>query len=216
MKEILFATGNARKIAEATKVLGEFDIKVESVKLEMDEIQHHDPAEITKAKARAAYEVAHKPVVVSDTSWGIPALGGFPGGYMKDIAAWLDVQDWLALMARHSDKTIYCYEHVAYFDGEELRHFEHTYTGYFIDEPRIQSPENFVPVGLGARALETIGVKSAGYMARFFAGAVDASIVNSVSDAAIQQIEIAHGQRDNFDGGELAASVALEGPSIGV
>lgn len=139
MKEILFATGNARKIAEATKVLGEFDIKVESVKLEMDEIQHHDPAEITKAKARAAYEVAHKPVVVSDTSWGIPALGGFPGGYMKDIAAWLDVQDWLALMARHSDKTIYCYEHVAYFDGEELRHFEHTYTGYFIDEPRGQS-----------------------------------------------------------------------------
>lgn len=148
MKEIVFATGNSRKIAEATKVLDEFGIKVESVKLEMDEIQHHDPAEITKAKARAAYEVAHRPVVVSDTSWGIPALGGFPGGYMKDIAAWLDAQDWLVLMARHSDKTIYCYEHVAYFDGEELRHFEHTYAGSFVDEARgvVNPDESFEQV----------------------------------------------------------------------
>lgn len=136
MKHILFATGNARKIEEANATLTPYGIEATSVKVDIDEIQHSDPAEITKAKARAAYEVTHEPVVVSDTSWEIPALGGFPGGYMKDTAIWFQAEDWLALMARHADKTIYCHEHVAYFDGEQLHHFVETYEGVFIDEPR--------------------------------------------------------------------------------
>ena len=136
MKTILFATSNPRKIAEANNTLSGYDIAIEPLKVDIDEIQHQDSAEITKAKARAAYEVTHKPVVVSDTSWGIPALNGFPSGYMKDVADWLTAEDWLALMARHEDKTIYCYEHVAYFDGETMQHFAATYKGTFIDEPR--------------------------------------------------------------------------------
>lgn len=145
MNTILFATGNSRKIAEASHTLAAYDIEVEVIKIDIDEIQHFDPAEITKAKARSAYEVTHKPTVVSDTSWEIPALGGFPGGYMKDISAWLDTKDWLALMERHEDKTIYCHEHVAYFDGEELQYFVSTYDGAFIHEARgrIDESESF-------------------------------------------------------------------------
>lgn len=136
MKEILFATGNSRKIQEARMTLAEYDVAVEPVKIEINEIQHHDSVEITKAKARAAFEVLGKPVVVSDTTWSIPALNGFPGGYMKDISAWFDAEDWLSLMSRHTDKTILCHEHVAFFDGEHLQHFVSEYTGYFIDDPR--------------------------------------------------------------------------------
>ncbi len=136
MSKVLFATGNSRKIQEATDTLALYSISVEPVKIEIDEIQHVDPAEITKAKARAAYSVTHQPVVVSDTSWSIPALGGFPGGYMKDVAAWWQQEDWHALMQRHADKTIYCLEHVAYCDGDTVMHFEERYTGHFIDEPR--------------------------------------------------------------------------------
>jgi len=136
MKEILFATGNSRKIKEANATLAPYDIVVKPVSIEMDEIQHKDPLEITKAKARAAYAVTHEPVVVSDTAWEIPALGGFPGGYMKDVSAWFDARDWLSLMSRHEDKTIYCHEYVAYFDGENLQHFVTSYKGHFIDEPR--------------------------------------------------------------------------------
>ena len=68
MKHILFATGNSRKISEANETLKTYEIIVKPVKVETDEIQHHDPAEITKAKARSAYEFVHEPVVVSDTS----------------------------------------------------------------------------------------------------------------------------------------------------
>lgn len=145
MKEILFATGNSRKIKEATETLAAFGVVPKSILVDIDEIQHSDPAEIVKAKARAAYEVAHAPVVVSDTSWEVPVLGGFPGGYMKDVSSWFDAEDWLSLIARHDDRTIYCHEHVAYFDGENLQHFVAKYKGHFVDQARgrIDDSESF-------------------------------------------------------------------------
>lgn len=148
MKHILFATGNSRKIAEANKTLAPYRVSVEPIKLSLDEIQHSDPSEITKAKARAAFAIIKKPVVVSDTSWDIPALDGFPGGYMKDIEAWFTADDWLALMNRHTDKTIYCLEHIAYFDGKMLKHFSYRYKGTFTSTPRgrIQADESFEQV----------------------------------------------------------------------
>lgn len=145
MKSITFATGNRRKINEATSVLTPLGIAIDHQAVAIDEIQHHDPAEITKAKARAAFAQIGAPVVVQDTSWSIPALGGFPGGYMKDISAWFAAEDWLALMNRHENKAIYCHEHVAYFDGETVQHFEVTYRGRFIDEARgrVDDAESF-------------------------------------------------------------------------
>ncbi len=136
MKKILFATSNSRKIEEAHKTLMPFAITVEPIKVDIDEIQSQDSSEITTSKARAAYDRVKSPVVVSDTSWDVPALGGFPGGYMKDISSWFDAEDWLALMSRHEDKTIHCHEHVAYFDGTTMQHFVASYTGSFVGEAR--------------------------------------------------------------------------------
>jgi non-canonical purine NTP pyrophosphatase (RdgB/HAM1 family) len=138
MKTILFATGNSRKISEANATLLPFGVTVSPIKLEFDEIQHADPAEIAKAKARAAYAAAgsKQPVVVSDTSWAIPALGGFPGGYMKDTSIWWNAQNWLDIMVNQSDKRIFCLEHVAYYDGEVVQHFVEQYEGKFVEEAR--------------------------------------------------------------------------------
>ena len=136
MKNIIFVTGNARKIKEATTTLGQFGIDVSTQEADFDEIQHHDPAEITRAKARAAFAVIDQPVVVQDTSWSIPALGGFPGGYMKDVDAWWQAEDWLQIMGRHEDRSIYCHEHVVYFDGVTLQHFESSYKGVFTEVPK--------------------------------------------------------------------------------
>ncbi|MEO7904493.1 MAG: non-canonical purine NTP pyrophosphatase, partial [Candidatus Saccharimonadales bacterium] len=66
MHSLLFATGNARKISEAIGTLTPFEITIQPIKLHFDEIQHTDPTEITKAKARAAFAAAGstQPVVV--------------------------------------------------------------------------------------------------------------------------------------------------------
>ena len=135
-KKITFATGNPRKIEEAAAVLKNYDIAVESLQLDIDEIQHHDPLKITEAKARTAYEKVGKPVVVNDSNWEVPALGGFPGGYMKDVANWFTAEDFLALMKDKNDRRIMLHDVVAYFDGEQLKLFISDQTGVFINEPR--------------------------------------------------------------------------------
>lgn len=145
MKTILFATGNSRKISEANTTLAPYEIKVEPVHININEIQHLDSTEIAKAKAVSAYREVERPVVVSDTSWEIPALGGFPSGYMKDISYWWTTDNWLDIIKKQQDKRIFCLEHVAYFDGQELKHFVERYEGRFIDEPRgrIDEAESF-------------------------------------------------------------------------
>lgn len=142
MRTVLFATGNERKIHEARTTLASYDIVIEPVKVEINEIQHTDPAEITKAKARAAFAATKRPVVVSDTSWSIPSLGGFPGGYMKDVSFWLQDQDWLTLMQRQKDRRIFCHEHIAFFDGKNIQHFMQEYEGKFATEARGRITKN--------------------------------------------------------------------------
>src|SRR5882672_1365482 len=82
MKTVLFATGNDRKLKEALAGCKGFDIKIEQIKLKIDEIQSNEPSEISLHKANAAFEITKKPIIISDTSWKIPSLNGFPGGYM--------------------------------------------------------------------------------------------------------------------------------------
>ena len=74
-KHINLVTGNPRKIEEATATLKQYDIAVEIINLDIDEIQHLDPLKITEAKVRTAYEKVGKPVVVNDSNWEVPALG---------------------------------------------------------------------------------------------------------------------------------------------
>ena len=135
-KKIAFITGNPHKLEEDKSVLKDYDITIESLQFDIDEIQHYNPLEITKAKARAAYEKAGYPIVVNDSSWEIPALGGFPGGCMKDVANWFTAEDFLALMKDKNDRRIILHDVVAYFDGEQLKLFIYDQTGVFINQPR--------------------------------------------------------------------------------
>ncbi len=72
--------------------------------------------------------------------------------------------------------------------------------------------ENFIGLGLGARAIQQLGLT--GLRARIFAGAVDAGAANLVVDSGIQGIEMGAGFRKQFDPVQLAASTAL-GAAIG-
>ncbi|WP_057464466.1 LPD38 domain-containing protein [Pseudovibrio sp. POLY-S9] len=72
--------------------------------------------------------------------------------------------------------------------------------------------ENFIGLGLGAKAIQQLGLT--GLRARIFAGAVDAGAANLVLDSAIQGIEMGAGFREKIDPVQLAASTAL-GAAVG-
>lgn len=138
-KHINLVTGNPRKIEEATATLSQYDMVVDVINLDIDEIQHRDPLKITEAKVRTAYEKVGKPVVVNDSNWEVPALGGFPGGYMKDIAHWLTPEDFLALLRDKDDWQIILHDIVAYYDGHNLQTFVFDQPGKFVSPPRGKS-----------------------------------------------------------------------------
>lgn len=136
MKKILLATGNQRKINEAMAACGMFDIVVEKVKLEIDEIQSKDPQKISKEKAESAYSMVKSPVVVTDTFWNIPALNGFPGAYMKDVAEWFGPEDFLNLLKNKEDKRISFTESITYKDESQIKIFSKEFWGKFADKQK--------------------------------------------------------------------------------
>ena len=158
MKQILLVTGNERKIGEARLACEPFGIEVVNQAFDIDEIQSTDPRKVSEHKARAAYALTGEPVVVTDTFWTIPALGGFPGAYMKEVAEWLTEQDFLNLMADKSDKRISFSENITYFDGQEVTFFTKEFWGLIVP-PRgtgnhIENVAEFEGKTLGERRTE--------------------------------------------------------------
>lgn len=132
----MFATQNHRKLGEARLACDMFDIKIEQVKLEFDEIQSIDPKDISLHKAESAYLLVNKPVVVTDTFWNIPALKGFPGAYMKHITEWFETDDFLNLMKDKKDKSVSFTESIVYKDPKQIKVFSKEYWGKFVEIPR--------------------------------------------------------------------------------
>lgn len=135
MNTVYFATSNQEKLLIAKTVCSKFDIKVMQASIDIDEIQGEDPVIIVQDKVRRAYEGLSKPVVVSDDSWDIPALNGFPGPYMKSINKWFKSDDFLRLMSGIKDRTIILHQLLAYCDGSILKVFSNDIHGKVIDEP---------------------------------------------------------------------------------
>lgn len=144
MNKFIFSTGNERKIKEARAACDLLGIEVVPMKLEFNEIQSHDPINITKQKVEDAYALSGEAaIVVADTSWSIPSLNGFPGGYMKDVAEWFTPQDFINLVADKEDRTIIFSETIAYKDAEEVKIFSKEYSGVIAKEPRGRSGNSF-------------------------------------------------------------------------
>ena len=132
---LILATANPRKILEATAIFNDFGIDFETEDPDIDEIQHLNPTEITTAKARAAWQKLQKPLVVHDSSWEIPTLNGFPGGYMKYMQRWFSTDDWLNLMKDKEDRQIILHERVGFYDGKTLKIFSYKFRGEFLHTP---------------------------------------------------------------------------------
>jgi XTP/dITP diphosphohydrolase len=76
----VLVTGNRGKIAEARLALG---MEVEAVEVDLPEIQGLDLLEILQEKAKVAWEMVRRPLVVEEAGLELLALNGFPGPLVK-------------------------------------------------------------------------------------------------------------------------------------
>ncbi len=116
--KIFLVTGNANKLEEWRRQLPA-DIEIDSVDVDLAEIQSIDPEEIMADKAKRAFEATGKPVVVEDVSAGLDKLGGLPGPFIKFFIKQLG-NDVLFTLAGEENEPAIVSCSIAYYDGTEL------------------------------------------------------------------------------------------------
>jgi non-canonical purine NTP pyrophosphatase (RdgB/HAM1 family) len=76
----VLVTGNPGKIAEARTAFG---ANLETVEIDLPEIQSLDYEEVLRAKANEAWRRMRRPLVVEEAGLDLAALNGFPGPLVK-------------------------------------------------------------------------------------------------------------------------------------
>lgn len=118
MKKITLVTGNANKLKEWRKI-AQGRVEFESESIDLPEIQSLNSEEIAEDKAKRAYELLKKPVVVEDVSASLEKLKGLPGPFFKFFEQQLGPSALYDLAQEEGAKArISCT--VVYYDGHEV------------------------------------------------------------------------------------------------
>jgi len=139
MTEVVYATSNYIKFHHALTVCQKAGIRLVQAELDVPEIQGTDTEAIARDKADKAFQHFKHPVMISDDSWSIPGLKGFPGAYMKDINDWFTGQDWLNLTSSLTDRRIILRQSVVFQDHGGQHFFYKDIEGTLLTEPRGES-----------------------------------------------------------------------------
>jgi XTP/dITP diphosphohydrolase len=119
---LVFVTRNKDKSQEMSALLG---ISIESVDLQLAEIQDIDVAKVANHKASLAYAQIKRPLFVDDTGIYIDAWGGFPGPFIAHIVHSGGPELLLSMMVGTADRKAKFVSAISYHDGKNI----HTFTG---------------------------------------------------------------------------------------
>jgi len=138
---MIFVTGNSNKLKEFEYILG---FKLESIDLDLDEIQSLDVEDVAKSKAKQAYEVLKKPVITEDTGLYFEELNGLPGAFVKFFVKSLSLGQMCNLVKENRKaKAVAC---IAYFDGKEMKVVKGETLGEISREPRGENGFGWDPI----------------------------------------------------------------------
>jgi non-canonical purine NTP pyrophosphatase (RdgB/HAM1 family) len=139
MKQLIFATSNELKFRAADQVCRDYGVELLQRKLDIDEIQGEDSRLIALDKARRAYKILAKPVIISDDSWAFAGLNGFPGPYMSSMNEWLTPEDFLRLTRHLDNRRVVLTQLVIYKDSGNEKIFTSVIEGQLLKEVRGKS-----------------------------------------------------------------------------
>lgn len=130
----VFITGNQNKADYLAKMLG---VELSHQKLNLDEIQSADIREVAAHKARQAYDIIKKPVLIEDSGLSFVALGYLPGPFIKFF---VEIDDGVEKLCRmldgFDDRSARAVAVFAYYDGAQMTLIEGGVDGTIVDHPR--------------------------------------------------------------------------------
>lgn len=137
-KEIYFVTGNPGKFEEVKNYIEKNvpEIEIKQFKVDIPEIQTLDQKKIVIDKARKAWEILKKPLIVDDGAIYFEKYNKFPGVMTKYVAQGLGFEGLKKIIDNGDKATFLLY--IAYIDKpESIELFEGK------SEGTIQKPEKF-------------------------------------------------------------------------
>lgn len=141
--DLVFITGNQYKADFLAKWLG---YSVEHHKLDLDELQSLDLNAIVEHKARQAYDILKRPVLVEDASLSLTAIGRLPGPFIKWFLKEMGPEGLCKLARSLPSQEAHgevCY---ALFDGADVKFFEGEMRGRIAKEVRGTGGFGFDPI----------------------------------------------------------------------
>lgn len=119
MKTITFVTSNKNKVREVEDIL---DIKLAQRSVDVDEIQDMDLLKIVEHKAKQAYSVIKKPVIVEDVGFYVDDWNGFPGPFIKWLHQTMGYDIFPKRILKSNRKAVWKIMY-AYYDGRKFASF---------------------------------------------------------------------------------------------
>lgn len=142
-EEILFITGNQKKVEEVKAITG---LNVAAKNLDISEIQSLDVEEVAKAKALEAFKMTGQPVIVDDTGMSIDALNGLPGALVAWFLDTLKPKGIVELLAREENRKASVSTCIAYADQDGVFSFVGTVHGEIADSLKGESGFGYDPI----------------------------------------------------------------------
>jgi len=133
MQVITFASTNLNKYREVQSILSIHGIAVDFAEINPIEIQSDSLEEISGEKAKSAFAMVEKPVIVEDDGLFIDALKGFPGQYSSHTFKTIGNEGILKLLLGTADRMASFRSLIAFYDGERLSMSEGCVNGIISD-----------------------------------------------------------------------------------
>ena len=150
----VLVTGNAGKLAEARRLVGS---QLQSIAVDLPEIQSLDLAEVLRAKADEAARHAVGAFVVEETGLELAALNGFPGPLVKWMLAAIGAEGIARLALAAGDTRVRARCRLLYRDPEREVAAEGVTAGTLVLPPRGEHGFGWDPVFLPDGESRTYG-----------------------------------------------------------
>ncbi|MEW5839882.1 RdgB/HAM1 family non-canonical purine NTP pyrophosphatase [Nitrososphaera sp.] len=168
---ITFASTNQNKFKEVQAILALHGIAADFARAELVEIQSDSLAEIAREKARSAYAIVKRPVIVEDDGLFIDALGGFPGQYSSYVFKTIGNAGVLKLLSGNDRRREASFRSVIAFCGnDKIETFEASVQGRISENGAAAGGWGydpiFIPEGAGGRTYAQLGSEKGDYSHR--------------------------------------------------
>jgi XTP/dITP diphosphohydrolase len=146
--KLVLVTGNPNKAREVQAILGQ---AIETVPLDLPEIQAISVEEVVREKAQEAYRHLGRPLLVEDTGLAFDAWNGLPGALIRWFLKSTGTTGLCQMLSAFPERGAQAITCLGYADGQDVRVYCGRLAGSIAPAPRGESGFGwdaiFIPAG---------------------------------------------------------------------